>query len=145
MKQYFVAIKLLNHEAMERFEVSCSKVVVKLFQMSECHFIEKKRGNFEQQVYLYGSSTEFRELFSGIIANHVVRFNVFRGLQEYFKSVLRTLLCPKEDLWKQVDLTPAQRGHEVQMFAGWALHGLQNVDKDNRLKHYAIRKMYVIS
>ena len=80
MKQYFVAIKLLNHEAMERFEVSCSKVVVKLFQMSECHFIEKKRGNFEQQVYLYGSSTEFRELFSGIIANHVVRFNVFRGL-----------------------------------------------------------------
>ena len=145
LQPHFMALKQLDHDTMKRFEMSCTKLILKLFHVSECIFIEKIKGSFEQQALLYGSSHEFSDLFVGIIDKHVVRISVYRALREYFLSSLKSLLTRKKQVWKQVVLTKEQAAHEVQMFGGWALHGLQSVDKSNTLKHWAIRQMYDIS
>ena len=142
-ESHFNDIKSLDRETMEKFEIACAKIILKLFQMSECIFIEKTNGDFEQKSLLYGSSNEFSDLFGDIISSSMVRISVYGGLREYFNASIKTMLRlkKKKDVLKRVALTKAQAAHEVQMFGGWALHGLQSVDKSNTLKHWAIRQM----
>ena len=63
--------------------------MLKLFHMSECIFIEKTKGCFEQQALLYGSSQEFSD-------QRVQR------LEGFFLASLKTLLTRKKQVWKQV-------------------------------------------
>lgn len=140
MVSHYVALKNFDVEQMIQFELACSKLIIQMFEMSECIFIEKKSGNFEQKLLLY----DYSSILSCIISEMMVQWSVYRALQKFFKSSLKNLLSVKKDVYRKIVLTKEEAANEVQKFGGWALNDVLQQAKNNPYLNNVIRQMYTL-
>lgn len=141
----FLSLKELDNDAMKRLEGICSKIILKMFEMSESRFIPNVTGTFEQKFLLFSNTGEFSDMFLGVIHERMVQWNLYMSLQGFFVASLQKLMLARNDLWKKVTLSEKQAVHEVQKYGGWALNGMLKLKKSDAVRQKALRCMYSLA